>query len=384
MAVKTGVDILARAVDLTQAGVDSVLGRIRLLGREVKESNKASGELGAVFNAFKGGAAVAGITLLAGKLAESAEGAVRLRDELAQVDKPILEIGQGLLETVPVFGDIAGFGRRITESIWEFATGAEAAARASRRLGQEIQSSNDALFRSVEAANQLWELGDKRRIGLEEENRLLELILSTGIENEQAVRFIVGAEAEKKEILLRQGEELAKLEREREETLRRILQTAEDVEDTQRRFMEQTARLREDLQRQNEREIELLDRRQALERRLEGEKRAAEQQREAERQAQEQQREQEREAERQAREAERLAEQQAREQERRDEALRTAEDRLPGAKVTRALTGRAEAFLARRGEQGEAVAQHKKANALLGLMLEQLRKIADDPTEVIG
>lgn len=381
MAIQTGVDILTKAVDLTAQGVQSAIGRLRLLGREAKEANKAGGELGAAFTAFKGGAAVAGITLVADQLARAAEGAVELRDSMHGLDRPMLDTTRSALELVPVFGSIVAAGGRITDSIIELFTGSEQASRQAMALARAYQQVNEMIAESAAEATRLWELGDRRRIGLEDEVRLLETILANGLDQEEATRAAIGQETAKKEILLRQGAELRKFEEERLELLRKIQEAAAGTLEDELEFMRQSEKLREDMQRQNEREIELLERRQQLERQLDAEKA----QREAKRIADEQKRDADRDAERQAQEADRERDRLQDEQQRRDEAVRQSEDRLVEFRDDRGSTGRAEAFLARRGAQGEARTElQRKANGLLQTMTEYLKKIAEDPTEVIG
>lgn len=162
MAVKTGVDILTRAVDLTRQGLDSTIDRVRGIGREVKEANKAGGEFGAAFSALRGGAAVAGVALVADQLARASEGAVNLRDQMRRLDEPILQTSQNLLESVTGFGTIAVSGRRITESMFELVTGSEMLSREARAQASEYEKLNQLLGEGSVLAMQLWEAGDRR------------------------------------------------------------------------------------------------------------------------------------------------------------------------------------------------------------------------------
>lgn len=385
MAVKTGVDILTRAVDLTRQGLDSTIDRVRGIGREVKEANKAGGELGAAFSVLRGGAAVAGVAMMADQLARASEGAVELRGDMRRLNEPILDTTRRLLEAVPAFGMIVQAGGRFTDSMFELATGSEMLSREAMAQAREYERINQLLAESSALHLQLWESGDRRRIGLEDEVRLLETILANGIENESTTRAAIDREVTKKEILLRQGEELARFEAQRLEIMQRVLQTAKDLEATQRDYTAETARMREDLERQNQRELELLDRRQQLDRELEGRKAAQEAERDRERTEEQLRREQYRQQEELRREAEQLQRQAEAEDARRIEAVRNAEDRLVGFKEDRGGSGRAQAFLARRGEQGEAMAaMQRRSNEWLRRIEDRLRQLVEDPTEVIG
>lgn len=377
MSVRTGVDIAIIAQDLATPELDVIRAGFDDLGESAEKVETRTRDLGATISLLQGGAGVAAITLFANQLAAGAE---HMRDlavsgELA--NQSGLELAQTFIEMVPIVGRIAESGRRIVDAVDEAVIGEERELRILHQRDVLYDKALDTLQKQAALAAAVHQVEEDRIIAVSRELDIMDALLAANEDDEQAIKARLVAEQAIEDAMRRQSVELQRFELEREAALEALIQNGEASRQQIEDFQRETEALRRELQEQGRRELELLEERLRLEQQLLERQRQRRLEQEQARQREKEAAEEQRRLEQEQREREREEEQAARERERIAKAIRDAESRTPAALESRSLSGRAQAFVASRGQDAAQLAATRQQTGLLRELRDWLRRISE-------